>query len=179
MYVAARFEDMPLARAVAKALCAAGHCITSSWLQEDPNSRWRRIASTQLASIATTALRDVDAAEVVVILSSAGGENSGGKFVETGYAMATCKSVYLIGPRENAMMFHPNIQSFTSVDEVIDHLHVRRHSWMKCFHCRQWYSPDGRIQPILPLSVIVSDDPYNEPHTDRLCPACSTNHNKP
>jgi nucleoside 2-deoxyribosyltransferase len=114
-YVAAYNQDE--ARAVGEQLKAAGHTLTSSWLGETlvPETDLCQGAKQE---IATRCVKEVLAADVLVLLASPR-RVPGGKFVEVGTAIASGKPVYVLGHRENMLMWHPLVSIFASVEDLV------------------------------------------------------------
>ena len=54
-----------------------------------------------------------------LVLLACEGSCPGGKFVETGIALGTYSPVWVIGRRENMLMWHPWIVAKQSIEEVI------------------------------------------------------------
>jgi hypothetical protein len=46
----------------------------------------------------------------------------GGKFVETGIAVGRGMPVFVLGVRENMLMWHSSVQAFNTVEDLIDFL---------------------------------------------------------
>lgn len=115
LYIAGNNQEE--ARAVAGILRAAGHTITSRWLEED-FSRTSEYTEQDRERIASIDLEDVTLADALVICASPR-RVPGGKFVEAGIAMGQGKTVYVLGHRENMLLWHPQVKRFDSVENFI------------------------------------------------------------
>ena len=108
MKVSLAAADKDRAVRLAEALIEAGHEITSSWLCQ-VFKRTREHTATERAQIALRDCREVRDCDVLVLLDSP--QNvPGGKFVETGLALAYGKRVIVSGRRENMLLRLPVIQ---------------------------------------------------------------------
>lgn len=60
---------------------------------------------------------EIDGADAVLLIA---GESkySGGKFVEAGFAIGRGITTYLLGRRENMMMWHCAVRSIESIEEI-------------------------------------------------------------
>ena len=97
-YVAAPFELRDQARLLRDAVQATGRVCTASWIDEP--------AGQDDAQGALIDLRDIDDADVLILLNPEGWERrgTGGRHVETGYALASIGRVAIVGVRSN--IFH-------------------------------------------------------------------------
>lgn len=119
-YLAARFSAQAEMRDVREFLHAAGHEVTSSWIDEpttetgpdgitpeimntDPDRCWR---------FAAADIEDLRAADVVVVFTEAGPSTTGGRHVELGLAIGTRKHVVVVGPRENIFQTLPAVRHY-------------------------------------------------------------------
>lgn len=127
-YFAARYRMHPVMRDYRDQLIAAlpDARVTSRWidlhggelelsytpelLNARPADCWRHGSSD---------LRDLRAADTIV--SFTGGEGGkGGRHVEHGYAIAACKRLVIVGPRENIFHTHPATEVYTTFAEFLD-----------------------------------------------------------
>lgn len=115
IYVAAHSQDD--ARKVAEKLSEAGHEITSTWLQKD-FSRTSSYTEFQREQIANKDAHEVMNSDALVLLASPY-RVPGGKFVEVGVALGLRKPIYLLGHRENMLMWHYLVQQFNSVEDML------------------------------------------------------------
>ena len=113
IYLAAPYAARELVKGYAAELTRIGFTVTSSWIDEthDINAGTTGAATdlddTQVAAHAAGDLYDIDLADLLVAFtakatSTEGG--SGGRHVETGYAIAKNKPVVVVGEPEN--VFH-------------------------------------------------------------------------
>lgn len=116
VYLSGQFEDGTRLCEVRQQLQAAGHSVTSRWLDSaaagpataqasDPG------ADTRLGGIARQDFEDVDRSDVVVVFNPAEACSigRGGRHVETGYALARGKRVIVVGARGNVFHWLPEI----------------------------------------------------------------------
>jgi len=102
----------------AASLCrAAGHEITSRWL-EKPFLQTLEHAPAERTCIADEDYDDVCAADALVLLASPF-RVSGGKFVEAGIALGQLKRVFVIGHRENMLLWHTRCLQYESVEQFL------------------------------------------------------------
>lgn len=113
VYLAGRSEDRYALRALRQVLAGLGIGCTSRWLDVDTLGVLHDPAGAQMD------LDDIDGAYVFVLFSSRAGfrNTTGGKHVETGYAIAKGKPIVLIGEVEN--VFH-GLPAVHVVGEVED-----------------------------------------------------------
>lgn len=115
IYLAAIYGEMTKMRDVAAKLKAAGHEITSRWIDGDEEGMSREEAA--LMDIA-----DVNRADTLVTFSFPRGTftKGGGRHVEFGYGYATKKRLIIVGEKgEHVFHYLPNVEHFGSVDELI------------------------------------------------------------
>lgn len=109
IYLAAPWKDKELAKAAADKLAEAGYYITSRWhhvhADKPADSSGLEFDPTMLKQEALNDAEDVYAADVFLLLNTQKrGEETSGKAVETGMAMAWGKPVILVGEPTN--VFH-------------------------------------------------------------------------
>lgn len=117
-YIASHSQEE--ARAVADILQENGYDIVSSWLNED-FSRTSTYTDEEKAAIANKDIDEVWQADALVLLPSPI-RVAGGKFVEAGAAIALGKPVYVIGVRENILLYHRNAFNFRTVEDLLEKL---------------------------------------------------------
>ena len=117
LYIAAHSQTD--ANKVATLLCDAGHTITATRLQED-FSRTANYTEAERTAIALKDAVEVAASDGLVLLASPY-RVPGGKFVEVGVAIGLGLPVYVLGHRENMLMWHPLTQQYNSVEDLIKH----------------------------------------------------------
>jgi nucleoside 2-deoxyribosyltransferase len=115
IYIAAHCQDE--ARKVASHLITAGHVINSSWLVDEYKPTAEHTEA-ERASIAANDVMEVMQSDCVVLLASPY-RVPGGKFVEVGVALGLCKPVYVLGHRENMIMWHPLVSQSNSVEDLV------------------------------------------------------------
>jgi hypothetical protein len=108
-YFAARFSQRFTLRQFRQQLEALGHIVTSRWLDasgEDPEA---------LALCAGEDLVDIVTADAVVNFTEPPRCNSrGARHCEFGIGLALNKKLVIIGPREHAFHFLPEVECFAS-----------------------------------------------------------------
>lgn len=105
------------ANAVASLCREAGHEITSRWLDK-PFNPTEQHTEAERRQIAYEDTADVTAADALVLCASPR-RVPGGKFVEAGIALGQMKYVYVLGHRENMLLWHPRVQQFNSVEDFL------------------------------------------------------------
>lgn len=118
LYIAAHNQED--ARKVAILCAAAGHQITSTWLQED-FKRTAEYTEADKRAIADKDAREVAESDALVLLPSAM-RIPGGKFVEVGIALGLGKPVFILGHRENMLMWHSHTICFASAEDLLKHV---------------------------------------------------------
>jgi hypothetical protein len=108
-YFAARFSKRFALRPFRQQLEALGHVCTSRWLdaeREDPEA---------LGLCAQEDLIDIVTTDIVVNFTEPPRDNSrGGRHCEFGIGLALNKKLVIIGPREHAFHFLPQVERFAS-----------------------------------------------------------------
>ena len=103
-------------RTVAEMLMRNGHTVTSTWLSED-FARTGSYTDAEKSAIALKDAYEVSESDAMVFLSSPI-RVPGGKFVEAGIAIGRGKPVYLIGVRENMLMWHYLVCQVATADDL-------------------------------------------------------------
>ena len=114
IYLAARFERQAEMRGYAARLRAAGHVVTSRWL-ESPGPAVPEDA----AERAAMDLDDIVAARWFVIFTDSE-MSRGGKDFETGWALCLGVPVRIVGPRVHVFHYLPAIVQYETVAEFMD-----------------------------------------------------------
>ena len=116
VYLSGQFEDGTALCEVRRQLQAAGHSVTSRWLDAAAAGPATAQASAneadpRLADIARQDFEDIERADIVVVFNPAEACSigRGGRHVETGYALARGKRVVLVGARGNVFHWLPEI----------------------------------------------------------------------
>jgi len=110
IYIAGRDKDW--ANTMECLLMEKGHNIVSTWVQNSPE--WQQPKTDELKrEIATRCIQEINCCTHLIALSPQGG-CKGGLWVELGYALGFCKTVYLVGQRTNTMLYLSKDQSWES-----------------------------------------------------------------
>ena len=129
-YIAA--HDPKLAQDVAKILTDAGHTITARWLTKE-FKRTAAHSEVERQQIAREDFEDVTSADMFILCASPV-KVSGGKFVEAGIAMAQGKTVYILGHRENMLLWHPSCQQFDNIEDFMEYFnYIENHGGIPKF----------------------------------------------
>lgn len=121
-FIATKITHHNLARMARQHLKAAGHEVTSRWIDAagdkggnwNPGDRNNKLAAYKDWSDLLTA----DA--LLLLVPRVGGQ---GMWVELGIALEAGKDIYVIGPgRERCIYCHTKMQHFPTMNELIDHL---------------------------------------------------------
>lgn len=116
LYIAGHNQEDAIA--VADALMGhSAHQITARWLKK-PFNRTNEHSEEERIAIAEEDHSDITAANGLVLLASPK-RVPGGKFVEVGIALGQGKPVYILGHRENMLMWHPSVKRFDSVEDLM------------------------------------------------------------
>jgi nucleoside 2-deoxyribosyltransferase len=123
IYIAACFAQQAEVRIKADELKALGHECTSRWRYE-PSTGGDGSEPEHAAHYADAALcdlEDVNSADTFVLLTSAT-SRSGGKHVETGYALAREKRVIIVGRRAENVFHWLVAEHYESWDKFLEAL---------------------------------------------------------
>ena len=117
LYLAAAWENREAIIGYKKQLEDAGYIVTSTWMLQE--------STDDPVLLREHALRDLEqllAANILVLINSQKrGQETSGKAVETGVAIATLKGIILVGERSN--IFHYlKIPVVASLEEAIEEL---------------------------------------------------------
>lgn len=119
VYIAGRLQDRERIAEIRKELEAAEIEVTADWITQ---------ATVPLPGDLAECRRDIEVdlrqiaeADVFVLFkpTSSHGDTTGGHHVETGYALALGKPVFLVGSAENLFHRHENVREFDSPQSVI------------------------------------------------------------
>jgi nucleoside 2-deoxyribosyltransferase len=127
-YLAARYSQKGDMQCVATILRARDVEVTSSWLEEHwpPGISMDQIPTEELAKFAAQDIKDIDAADVVIMFSIdpliAGVR--GGRHVEFGYALGTGKLIVVLGPKENIFHYLPRVKHCSTLTELLEMMGV-------------------------------------------------------
>jgi hypothetical protein len=114
IYIAA--QDQEVGRLVAEAFKEKGHQITSTWL-DLPFRVSSEYSEFEKSAIAHREAEEVMSSDALVLVACSH-LCPGGKFVEAGIAIGSKKPVYLLGRRENLLMWLPGILQLDSLDRL-------------------------------------------------------------
>jgi nucleoside 2-deoxyribosyltransferase len=113
IYIASHCKD--LANQTRDVLELKGHEIVSRWIDWE-FKKTEDYSVPERFDISEKDFADIDDCDCLVLLS--GPEKySGGKFVEAGYAIAKDKAVWVVGRRENMMLWNRNIFQIDDIRE--------------------------------------------------------------
>lgn len=156
-HIAARRSRREQARKLAEDLQKMGHAISSGWLQVQDGRReaFKEMAGAvmdgaaidlkeKLAAFreqqAAEAIDDVHRSDVVVLFTDDGEHNF--RLVQVGYALATGKRIYIVGPNNNLICDHPKTIYIESATALIQDLHERA----EC-NCPKQMAAHGVVPP--------------------------------
>lgn len=125
IYLASRFSNQAMLREVRDRVRAAGHFVTSRWIDRvltDEEATLRDHMNLELLAEgcriwATEDLIDLDAADAIMIIDPTG--RRGGVYVEMGYALAKKKAILFVGPRTNAFTYLDAVNWYDNLDEFL------------------------------------------------------------
>lgn len=123
-YIAAPFKRKKEALEAQNLLRELGIGSTTRWLSQHPSTD----DPAELAVQAQDDLEDVDTADIFILLNYKGWvmEGQGGKHVETGYALAKGKPVYVVGKPWNVFHYLPQVKVVAGLREVASDALVQR-----------------------------------------------------
>jgi len=113
IYVAS--HDPKAAIDMSEALMDAGHLVISSWPWESRDLSW---TDGRYKILALRDVREVSLAEALVLIADKS-YCPGGKFVEAGIAIGQGKPVYVVGHRENLLLWHPSVDLVNNQEELL------------------------------------------------------------
>ena len=124
-----------LKKKIAPALCAAGHTITSRWIDEPKENdclaayiKARRAGAceadlaieSELGRVAFADDTDLQRADMLIRFPPLHGvETGGGRLVETGLAIAYNLDIVLVGPRSNIFDYLPMIRQYPDFETML------------------------------------------------------------
>ncbi|HVI39168.1 MAG TPA: nucleoside 2-deoxyribosyltransferase [Anaerovoracaceae bacterium] len=119
IYLAGPWAYRDLAKQVRNHLVGAGIEVTSRWLDFPGDSHDPEVLQRE----AINDLEDVRKADALVLLNlQKRGEETSGKAVETGYALALGKPVYMVGNPSNVFHWLPEVNRYNTIDELTNGL---------------------------------------------------------
>jgi len=124
IYTAATFSEQKRIRAMKEQLVQMGHNVLSTWLDEvvrpdgiDEVEFERKMAMKDLQEVA---------ASDCVILDMASPSRTAGKMIETGFAIAKHKLLYVVGDKpDHAIFLHLADRHFKNWDELFEYFDKR------------------------------------------------------
>ena len=139
VYLAGRYSRKEELKGYADQIRAAGHEVTSRWLQGDHQVREASDAETDSVSVpvdgrpyALDDFEDLGLSDVVVSFTETprkGGDSRGGRHVEFGLALAWDKRVLVVGPRENVFHTLPQVLHFWEWGQEVVEILSERWLW--------------------------------------------------
>lgn len=115
-YIASPWQERLVARSVREKCRAAGIEVTSRWLDFPGDSHDPKVFQEE----ALNDYDDVRRADVLLLLNlQKRGEETSGKAVETGMALAWGKAVFMVGEPSNIFHYLPGVRRFEFVDDAI------------------------------------------------------------
>jgi hypothetical protein len=126
VYLAARYSRHPEMQDVRDILGWLGHTVTSRWIDLHGGKYPGSFVPEQLnrdpeycGKIAQVDLDDLEAADVVISFTEAGGGGKGGRHVEFGIAIGRGKRLIIIGPREHVFHTLPGVEWYPSWQDLL------------------------------------------------------------
>lgn len=130
IYLAARYSRNPEMRLCRDALAAAGHIVTSRWIDQHEGELEESFTPERLDAepefcgrFARVDVDDLVSADIVVSFTGNGGGGKGGRHVEFGIAAALGKRLILVGPRENVFHCLPAVEVVQDLESLLSYLH--------------------------------------------------------
>ncbi len=120
IYIAARFKNVVWANEVAVHLRAAGHTVTSRWIEESSAAKHETLTDDERRVRADADITDLMRANTLVYLPTGG--RHGGCHVEFGVALASGMDLFVFGARENVFHYLPGVKSCLTLRELIEEL---------------------------------------------------------
>ena len=120
IYIAAQFKEQKLMRDWRNILYAAGHDVTSRWL--DVNEADEKKPSEEVTNAALIDMHDIELAEVIISQTLKRGDlfTGGGRHIEFGYAFAKGKKLINVGGYESVFHHLPNVTTVSTIEEAIE-----------------------------------------------------------
>ncbi len=125
LYVASKYPNKELIRdTVVPALEDAGHEVVSSWHLEkyEPGIQVSDVAPPQvLGKLAKRDIREIEAADALLVIARRCRKTRGGMWVEMGYALGRGKAVFNVGPK--VTLFHwlrGRVTNFDSLSRFLE-----------------------------------------------------------
>jgi hypothetical protein len=126
IYLAARYSRNPEMREYRDRFHAAGHLVTSRWIDQHGGDLAESIMPEKLnedsdwcSRFAEADLEDLISADVVISFTGKGGGGKGGRHVKFGFALAHHGTTLIVGPRENVFHCLPKVAQFDGFEECM------------------------------------------------------------
>lgn len=121
IYIAASFLRINEARRLRERLIAAGHIVTSRWIDAEGATTEYVHSDPAMAQYALKDCEDVYEGEALVCITGDAPEQRtrGGKHSEFGGALFIGKRIFLLGPREQIFHWHPAVRVAATEKELI------------------------------------------------------------
>ena len=124
IYLAARYSRREELCGYARILEAAGHEITSRWLDgghQIPPDQEEAVVRAEGERFAREDIEDVRRAECVIAFTEQPreGTSRGGRHVELGLALAWEKRLRIVGPRENVFCWLPEVMVYPTFEDLM------------------------------------------------------------
>jgi len=116
IYLSAAYERRPEMIGHRDVLRNAGFEVKARWL-DGAQHNWDRMSAALKEDYSQIDLEDAQTADIVITFT--GGGPRGGRHVEFGVGLATGARVILVGHRENIFHWHPDVEVYDSLDDVI------------------------------------------------------------
>lgn len=126
IYFAAPWSYGPSLVALRQIVEHEGHSVTSSWLNISTKTKSQN--SHEAADYALQDLADVDAAAMVVLFNPPGYDQSPGRNIEFGYAIARGKALAIVGERLGVFQHLPHIRWFSDNQHFVNYLLDKKHT---------------------------------------------------
>ena len=121
IYIAAPWADRPRATAFAERLEARGHTITHKWWVDEEKETNYKLDKVYFRQCAIDDFVAIHTAERVVVLNTQKrGEETSGKAVETGIALALQIPVIVVGEWTNVFHYFPGVRLVESEEEALE-----------------------------------------------------------
>ena len=123
----ARLGRRPEMREIAKRLEKMGHVMCSIWVHCDDEDE--TLSARQKQYMALLNADNLESAGVAIAFTERPpmppGSERGGRHADFGYALAVCKRVIVVGPRENLPYWDPKVEQVVTVAELLTLLRER------------------------------------------------------
>jgi hypothetical protein len=132
VYLAAQFARRKELREYREILHSNGITVTSRWLDDTSwlSHKLSDFTDEDNKKRACDDIDDISHSDVIIFFSEnpTVGVVRGGRHVEFGYAWATGKDIYVLGPKENIFHTLDNVFHYDTMKEVIDVLKTKRYN---------------------------------------------------